>query len=81
MADRIATNATFLSIDDICALTGRKMKTKQIEALRKMGLPFWVNAIGRPVVAVAAVEGRKEAPREKTWVMPRINKNGPTKHT
>lgn len=72
--------STFLSTDEICALTGRKMKTKQIEALRKMGLPFWVNAIGRPVVTVAAVEGRKEAPQEKTWVMPRINKNGPTKH-
>lgn len=73
--------STFLSMEEICALTGRKMKTKQIEALRTMGLPFWVNAIGRPVVTVAAVEGRKEAPREKTWVMPRINQNGPTKHT
>ncbi|WP_070281748.1 DUF4224 domain-containing protein [Janthinobacterium sp. MP5059B] len=80
MANHTTANSTFLSMDDIYALTGRKMKTKQIEALRKMGLPFWVNAIGRPVVTVAAVEGRKEAPREKTWVMPRINKNGPTKH-
>lgn len=80
MANHTTVNPTFLSMDDICALTGRKMKAKQIEALRKMGLPFWVNAIGRPVVTVAAVEGRKEAPREKTWVMPRINKNGPTKH-
>lgn len=71
---------TFLSLDEICALTGRKMKTKQIEALRNMGLPFWVNAIGQPVVTVAAVEGRKQAPKEKTWVMPRIKKNGPTKH-
>ncbi|MDN2707930.1 DUF4224 domain-containing protein [Janthinobacterium sp. SUN118] len=80
MTNHITANSAFLSMDDICALTGRKMKTKQIEALRKMGLPFWVNAIGRPVVTVAAVEGRKEAPREKTWVMPRINKNGSTKH-
>lgn len=71
---------TFLSLDEICALTGRKMKTKQIEALRIMGLPFWVNAIGQPVVTVAAVEGRKQAPQEKKWVMPRIKKNGPTKH-
>ena len=38
-----------------------------------MGLPFWVNVIGEPVVTIAAVEGRKEAPREKTWVMPRRN--------
>ena len=80
MTNHTTANSTFLSMDDICALTGRKMKTKQIEALRKMGLPFWVNAIGRPVVTVAAVEGRKETPREKTWVMPMINKNGPTKH-
>lgn len=61
----------FLTVQDISELTGRKMKSKQIEALKKMGLPFWVNAIGEPIVTVAAVEGRIEPQREKVWEMPR----------
>lgn len=64
---------TFLSIEAIERLTGRRRKSKQIEALRTMGLPFFVNPIGQPVVTIAAVEGRKEEPREKVWVMPRRN--------
>jgi hypothetical protein len=39
----------FLSSQDISELTGRKTKSKQIEALLRMGLPFWVNAICRPL--------------------------------
>jgi len=70
---------TFLTTEAVIKLTGRRRKSKQIEALRTMGLPFWVNAIGEPVVTIAAVEGRKEAPREKTWVMPRRN-DGKKKH-
>ena len=61
---------TFLTPSDVSELTGRKNKSLQIAALLKMGLPFWVNAIGKPVVARAAIEGRKEIPRPKTWVMP-----------
>lgn len=64
----------FLTADELVELTGRKVKSKQIEALRRMGLPFHVNAIGRPVVAAATIEGRKEpapAAPEKVWVMPR----------
>lgn len=65
-----ATN-TFLTCDDLVELTGRKTKSKQIEALRKMGLPFWVNAIGKPVVAVAAIEGRKApATPAPAWTPP-----------
>lgn len=59
--------SAFLEAKDIVTLTGRSTKSKQIEALRKMGLPFWVNAIGKPVVSLAAVEGRKEPPRKATW--------------
>lgn len=70
---------TFLTPDAMVRLTGRRRKTKQIETLKTMGLPFWVNAIGEPVVTIAAVEGRKEAPREKVWVMPRRN-DGQKKH-
>lgn len=71
---------TFLTADAVVRLTGRRRKSKQIEALRTMGLPFWVNAIGEPVIAVAAVEGRKAAPEEKVWVMPRRS-NGTKKHS
>lgn len=63
--------SAFLSSADLSELTGRKVKSKQIEALRKMGVAFFVNACGKPVVTVAAVEGRKEAPQSKEWVMPR----------
>ncbi len=70
---------TFLTADAVVRLTGRRRKSKQIEALRTMGLPFWVNAIGEPVIALAAVEGRKAAPEEKAWVMPRRS-DGKKKH-
>ena len=63
--------STFLNYDDVAALTGRKTKSKQIEALRKMGLPFWVNAVGKPVVTISAVEGnRRDAMPKRTWSPP-----------
>lgn len=59
----------FLEADAIVELTGRKLKSKQIEALRVMGLPFFVNATGHPVVARCVAEGKKEAePIKRTWV-------------
>ena len=64
----------FLTIQDLCELTGRKTKSRQIEALLRMGLPFWVNAIGKPVVTLAAIEGRREVPQEKAWTPPRKNR-------
>ena len=59
----------FLNKDEIAVLTGRKTKSKQIDALRHMGLPFWVNANNAPVVARAAIEGRRQAEEEpkSTW--------------
>ncbi|GGX99025.1 DUF4224 domain-containing protein [Massilia dura] len=71
---------TFLTPEALERLTGWRRKSKQIEQLRRMGLPFWINGIGAPVVTIAAVEGRKEAPRENTWVMPRRN-DGKKKHS
>jgi hypothetical protein len=59
----------FLSSQDISELTGRKTKSKQIEALLRMGLPFWGNAIGKPVVTLTALEGRRESPQEKVWTV------------
>jgi len=64
----------FLSSQDITELTGRKTKSRQIEALLRMGLPFWVNAIGKPVVTLTALEGRREQPQEKPWTPQRKNR-------
>ncbi len=55
-------SATFLEPNEICELTGRKMKSKQIDALRRAGLPFFVSATGHPIVARAIIEGRTAAP-------------------
>ena len=58
----------FLKKDEIIELTDRKMKGQQIEALRNMGLPFFVNATGHPVVARCAIEGRElPAPTQRKW--------------
>ncbi|WP_423378171.1 DUF4224 domain-containing protein [Burkholderia sp. LMG 32019] len=51
----------FLSPLELAVLTGRKIKSKQVEALRRMGVPFFVNACGRAVVARSAIEGRSSA--------------------
>lgn len=59
---------TFLDDDEIVKLTGRKMKGHQIMALRKMGLPFFVNATGHAVVTRSAIEGRKEEPVKAKWI-------------
>lgn len=65
----------FLNADELAELTGRKVKSKQIEALRRMGVPFRVNAVGKPVVATSVIEGSKApapAPAPaKVWEMPR----------
>jgi len=54
------TTSLFLSAEDLHTLTGYTVKAKQIEQLRRMGIPFFVNGCGRPVVSVSAVEGRKQ---------------------
>lgn len=63
-------SAVFLESKEIADLTGRKMKGKQIEALRHMGMPFFVNATGHPVVTRSAIEGKKDAepPVKCSWV-------------
>lgn len=65
--------SAFLEDADIAKLTGRKMKSLQIVALRKMGIVFRVNATGHPVVTWSAVEGRKEEPVKTAW-QPRLLK-------
>jgi len=46
----------FLDDDEIAKLTGRKIKSLQIETLRKQGVPFRINATGHPVVARSAID-------------------------
>ena len=63
----------FLTDAELAILTGRKLKRLQIEALRKMGVPFLVNACGKPVVTKSAIEGRgSPAPAEKTTWRPAV---------
>lgn len=61
---------TFLGQDEIKTLTGRSYIRLQIAALKQMGIPFFVNGVGRPVVARAVIEGRAsvtaKAPK-KAW--------------
>lgn len=63
----------FLDREDVAVLTGRKSRRLQIEALRQMGIPFYVNAIGTPMVTRVAVEGGKpaDAPQKPVWT-PRV---------
>lgn len=65
----------FLTLEEVAELTGigtgRRGKTReqlQVEWLRTSGIPFWVNARGRPIIARAAINGpqqKQEPPREK----------------
>ena len=51
------TTDTFLTDEELVRLTARKVKNKQIESLRRMGIPFFINACGRPIVARTAING------------------------
>ncbi|WNC88827.1 DUF4224 domain-containing protein [Paraburkholderia sp. FT54] len=79
---------TFLTPEEIAELTGirtgRRGKTReqlQAEWLRTTGLPFWVNARGRPTVPRSAIEGKQanvEPPRKK-WQPQALNPDGSLK--
>lgn len=55
----------FLTPDEVSQLTGRGQKSLQIEALAQMGIPYYVNASGRPVVPSAAITGNETVPKKK----------------
>ena len=65
----------FLPPDELATLTGirsgRRGKTReerQIDALKKMKIPHYVNAARRPVVARAVIEGASsKPPQEQGW--------------
>jgi len=69
-------SATFLTAEEIIELTGRVHKALQIRALAKMGLPFHVNDVGRPVVARVAIEGKQASPPARKPVVPRLFRAG-----
>lgn len=56
----------FLNDAQLNRLTGRQLKSLQIQWLRAEGIPFRVSATGHPVVTRAAVEGRKPEPVSET---------------
>jgi Domain of unknown function (DUF4224) len=56
--------STFLTADDMAELTGirqgkggKTREQRQVDTLRKMKIPHYVNAVGRPIVARAVIEG------------------------
>lgn len=69
------TDPLFLDEDQLRKLTGFAHKARQVAQLRKMGVPFYINGRGAPVVACSVVQGLKPAPEalapKTTWV-PRV---------
>jgi hypothetical protein len=57
--------STFLTKEEVTTLTGVKFKSRQIAQLRTMGLPFWVNALGHPIIPRSAIDGRPSAAAPK----------------
>ena len=57
----------FLNPDELALLTGFHRKGRQVEQLRRMGIAFYVNGCGRPVVARAAIEGGAAGALPRTW--------------
>lgn len=59
----------FLTREELAVLTGRKLKSLQIQQLHKMGIPYFVNACGLPVVARSVIEGSKQsAQNDAVWI-------------
>jgi len=66
-------SGTFLTAKELVELTGRRAHKLQIETLRKQGLPFFLNAAGKPIVPRSAIDGKSEAAaklQKKTWTPP-----------
>ena len=67
----------FLEKSDVAILTGKKLKSQQVDALRRMGILFYVNASGRPVVPKSAVEGKETSDKPTpSWEPSILNSHG-----
>lgn len=71
--------ALFISKDEVAELTGIKRgrdgKTReqmQVNQLRVMGIAFFVNASGRPIVTQIAVEGGTQTKQVKQGWQPAV---------
>lgn len=54
----------FLTTEELRALTGYARAARQVAQLRRMGIPFWVNGCGKPIVARAAINGGPQVAAE-----------------
>ncbi|HTR24396.1 MAG TPA: DUF4224 domain-containing protein [Terriglobales bacterium] len=70
-----APTLMFLSADELAFLTGRHRKTKQIQQLQVMGIPFYENASGHPIVARVVLAGDRSEPYQPRWI-PAVAKLG-----
>jgi hypothetical protein len=66
------TTSPWLSADEVAELTARQKWKAQCRALAGMGIPFRVNAVGRPLVervSVLTADRRAKAakPTEPDW--------------
>ena len=68
----MAETALFIEPEELRVLTGRKLKSKQIQWLRGEGIPFRINALGHPVVTRSTVENRKPEPASRQGWNPRV---------
>ena len=60
--------SVFLDDEDVFRLTKKRRKSCQVEALRSMGIPFFVNPSGEPIVTRKAVEGSDTVEiKQQTW--------------
>jgi len=61
----------FLEQQEIVILTGRKMKSLQRVQLQKMGIPYFLNANGHPVVVRSVVDptgNELKRPYQPDWI-------------
>jgi len=56
-----------LSKDELADLSGFKLKSKQIEWLRKTNIPFYIAGNGHPKVTYAAIHGQKNSTVKPAW--------------
>jgi hypothetical protein len=71
--------STFLTEKDMVELTGirqgkdgKTREQRQVDTLRKMKIPHYVNAVGRPIVARAVIEGIGAVPQPVVAWEPRL---------
>lgn len=67
----ISPYTEFLTPAEVIVLTGYKAKSKQVEHLRKQGIPFRLNGRNEPIVLRQALLGNKKQHSGSTQVKTR----------